>query len=342
MFERRPILEGRTDVHQAEIIFKLVGHPTEENMPGWQQLPGCEGIKTWLPQKPSITSRFQVLGPEGLDLLQQLMKLDWRTRINATDALNHKYFTTLPLPAKPENIPRYEDSHELDRRKHNEKRAALPPAPAGGAVGIEPDEPWGGTGPFDGDFSNGYHDRGRFAPRGPPGVPAGPPPARGRYDDRGAPPPPRERDDRRAPAWARGPPADARGDGRRLPTDDRAYPLPPMRGGGPPGATRNDVDSYIPNYTAGGPPPRRDGELPPRRRSRENKHRDRDRDRDRVDRDRARDGDREHRRHGTRSRSPLGDRNGRERDRERERDSDRTTRETRERLQDRERAMYRR
>ncbi|KAM0705364.1 hypothetical protein Q7P35_008154 [Cladosporium inversicolor] len=142
MFERKPILEGRTDIDQCVRIFKLVGSPTETTMPGWSSLPGCEGQKEWEQKRGDIDQRFgQHLKPEGLDLLKSLLCLDYKKRINAFDALQHDYFKVAPLPARPEDLPRYQDSHELDsRRRGQEKKNNLPPAPAGGTVGMGPDE----------------------------------------------------------------------------------------------------------------------------------------------------------------------------------------------------------
>lgn len=81
-------------------------------------------------------------GADFVSLMSQLLRLDWRKRVNALDALEHPYFKKSPLPAWPGDIPRFEDSHELDRRRFRGKRAALPPAPAGGTVGM-------GQGPSD-------------------------------------------------------------------------------------------------------------------------------------------------------------------------------------------------
>lgn len=47
MFKRKPILSGKSDVNQAELIFELMGSPDEQNMPGWKELPGCEGVRQW-------------------------------------------------------------------------------------------------------------------------------------------------------------------------------------------------------------------------------------------------------------------------------------------------------
>jgi serine/threonine-protein kinase BUR1 len=56
MFEGRPILEGKSDLNQAQIIFELVGSPNE---PGWSQLPGCDGVKEFEPQRGTLRQRFR-------------------------------------------------------------------------------------------------------------------------------------------------------------------------------------------------------------------------------------------------------------------------------------------
>ena len=59
MFKRKPILSGTTDLNQAQIIFDLVGSPTEENMPGWSQLPGCEGVKSFAARQGNLAQVFR-------------------------------------------------------------------------------------------------------------------------------------------------------------------------------------------------------------------------------------------------------------------------------------------
>ncbi|KAK4921265.1 serine/threonine protein kinase, CMGC, CDC2/CDK subfamily [Elasticomyces elasticus] len=261
MFELKPILEGRTDVDQCHRIFALVGSPTETTMPGWTDLAGCEGTKVFETRKGDIEKRFGQIGNEGLDLLKKLLCLDWRTRINAHDALEHEYFHTAPLPSRPGDLPRYQDSHELDsRRRGHEKQRAPPPAPAGGTVGMGADDrEWNGSGPP--SYNNGYErgpDRGRGynggggRDRGPPGV--GGVGARPFDDRRGGGP-----SNGRRPEWQRDrdrdgrPPQGGNGHGHVLPPrpsqesmrsdgSTRGIPPPPPRGGGGAG-----VDTYIPD-----------------------------------------------------------------------------------------------
>ncbi|KAL8665857.1 MAG: hypothetical protein Q9202_001980 [Teloschistes flavicans] len=142
MFKTKPILAGSTDLNQVQMIFDLVGSPNEENMPGWSSLPGCEGVRSFSQRSSTLAQVFRQEGSLVISLLSELLKLDWRKRINAIDALDHPYFKTPPLPARPGDIPHFEDSHEFDRRRHRGQKAALPPAPAGGSVGIRANGDW--------------------------------------------------------------------------------------------------------------------------------------------------------------------------------------------------------
>lgn len=142
MFKGKPILTGSSDLNQAQLIFNLVGTPTDENMPGWRSLPGCEGVKDFGYKPGNLKEAFREQSATAVSLLSELLKLDWRKRINANDALRHPYFSSPPLPAQPGELPRFEDSHEFDRRRFRGQKAAVPPAPAGGSVGIGSNGEW--------------------------------------------------------------------------------------------------------------------------------------------------------------------------------------------------------
>ena len=271
MFTGRPILAGSSDLNQAHLIFELVGSPTEENMPGWSSLPGCEGMKTLKEWPGKLETRFRDQGSGVISLLVELLKLDWRKRINAIDALEHPYFKNPPFPATPGEIPQFEESHELDRRKFRSQQAALPPAPAGGTVGMGINGEWGsGT-----NRVNGHPNR------RPPGPPPHGPPRNGIYHDnrgpiqqlhiRGAgpqvppPPPPGEPPNNHRPSWQRGqgqrdpglpprPPPSNMGMGWHGWASEATNEIRPRHGAprvGPPGLGGSSVDTYIPSYGNG-------------------------------------------------------------------------------------------
>lgn len=263
MFKGRPILAGNSDLNQAQIIFDLVGSPNEENMPGWSSLPGCEGVSSF-PHRPSTLSQvFREQGSSAISLLSELLKLDWRKRINAIDALEHPYFKNPPLPAQPHEIPHFDDSHELDRRKFRGQKAALPPAPAGYDVGMGPNGDWAHNSGL-GNNPNSQRLRG-----GNVGFNNGQqpyPPRRIPYEHR----PPNTQQDQRnpgpsippahRPAWAR----DAIGLPPRPPPSNMGWggpgwtnegPLEANRGRPPPRALpprggAAPIDTYIPRYAS--------------------------------------------------------------------------------------------
>lgn len=290
MLAGKPILTGESDANQLDIIWDLMGSPTAENMPLWNTLPGAEGMMP-RPRPGNLSTRFREHGSGAISLLKDLLKLDWRQRINAVDALEHPYFKMMPLPLQPGEIPVFEESHELDRRKFHDRKAALPPAPKGGTVGMGP-EAHGATAGFN---SGDVYSSGRHGMNG------------SRRNERNG--------DERRPAWQRGdrvvpgerglpprppPPADGYRTGRDGPDRDRyrdrdrdrdADRGPPRGGRGPPPRGGPDVDTYIPSYDR---PPRRRNSGDERRHDRDRDRRTRSRSRspgmrDRDHRDRSRD-----------------------------------------------------
>lgn len=255
------------------------------------------------------------------------MRLDWKKRINAIDALKHPYFRNEPYPAKPSDLPTFEESHELDRRRFRGQKAAPPPAPKGGTVGMGVSGGWGadGIGSGNGGFvlgnnpggMNRNHYNGNRHPNAPYGA----------YRNGGPVAPPNER----RSTWQREPRPDTRLPPRPPPAEysstgwggggmdgsrserpeglrerDRER-LPRSRGVSNGIGSGRDVDTYIPSY--GPDPGRRDD----RRRWGDRDDRRPNRDRDRLDYDdRGRNGLTH-----SRSRSPIRER---DRDRIRERE----------------------
>lgn len=251
------------------------------------------------PSKGIPSDHYCSLNSSALDLLSSLLSLDWKTRITAIDALEHPYFKTEPLPARPQDLPWFADSHELDRRNARGQKGAPPPAPAGGTVGMGPNGDWVGPPPHGqpngAAFGNGDRNHRSGRPDRPPG--SGPPPRgqgsrvpQGSHDNRG--PPGRRPWDQQENA----------------PPPRHPLPANPHTGHAPAYRPSNNAkkDTYVPSYNGGGGGQRRDD-----RRSRESEER-RSRERDM----RGRGGERGDRRN-TRSRSPARREN---RDRVRERD----------------------
>ncbi|GJE86499.1 Pkinase-domain-containing protein [Phanerochaete sordida] len=116
MFWRKPILPGSSDLDQLDKIWQLCGTPTSYSWPDHDSLPGCEGVKRFNMYPRRVKTMFESIGPETVDLLDKLLTCNPRERLTASQALDHDYFWTDPLPADPKTLPTYEASHEFDKR----------------------------------------------------------------------------------------------------------------------------------------------------------------------------------------------------------------------------------
>jgi cyclin-dependent kinase 12/13 len=119
---RKPILPGRNEPEQLDCICKLLGTPTEQTWPGVSKLVHYD---MFMSGKAVYQNRFQDkfggLDRVAQDLLQKLLSMDPTKRISAKEALDHDYFWTDPLPAKPENLPKHPSSHEFTAKKRRQQ-----------------------------------------------------------------------------------------------------------------------------------------------------------------------------------------------------------------------------
>ena len=81
-------------------------------------------------QLTPLTSTPTRLPLQAQSLLQRLLAMDPSKRINAADALDHDYFWEEPYPSRPEDLPKYAQSHEFTAKKRRQDQAKGAPAPA--------------------------------------------------------------------------------------------------------------------------------------------------------------------------------------------------------------------
>ncbi|GAA5800918.1 kinase-like domain-containing protein [Helicostylum pulchrum] len=121
LLKSRPILQGQDDIDQLKKIFQLCGSPTNDNMPNWESLPDAHKIKFETSSR-RVRDEYLHFDPLAADLIDKLLVLDPAKRLTALEALEHDYFYSAPLPADPTDLPKYEASHEFDRRKTKQRR----------------------------------------------------------------------------------------------------------------------------------------------------------------------------------------------------------------------------
>ncbi|CCE64811.1 hypothetical protein TPHA_0I03100 [Tetrapisispora phaffii CBS 4417] len=133
-FEKKPILQGNSDIDQGHVIFKLLGTPTKESWDMAAYLPGAELLRTSYPE--TLSERFgKFLTATGLDFLRSLLSLNPYKRLTAMSALQHPFFKEEPLPSKHLTCLT-EESHESDIKRYKEEMhqslsQRVPTAPKG-------------------------------------------------------------------------------------------------------------------------------------------------------------------------------------------------------------------
>lgn len=139
MFVRRPLFTGESEVHQLQLIAQLCGSPDNHSIPGWSSFPGVRNadatgriedadmpggmldfgyhprtLKQWL----TIHGPVQI-PPQAADLIDGLLQLNPASRTPASQAIDHDWLWTAPLPADPGSLPQYSSKKELDRKRQD-------------------------------------------------------------------------------------------------------------------------------------------------------------------------------------------------------------------------------
>lgn len=122
LLAHRPLLPGRSDVHQIELIIEMFGTPSEAIWPGFNQLPMLENINLKKQPYNNLKHMFSWLTDAGIRLLNFLFMYDPMKRASAEDSLDSSYFKEQPYPCDPELMPTF-PQHRLKRKVAPEEKS---------------------------------------------------------------------------------------------------------------------------------------------------------------------------------------------------------------------------
>ncbi|KAH9658827.1 protein kinase domain-containing protein [Citrus sinensis] len=95
MVIQKPLIDGTTEFHERSSIFRLMGTPSEETLPGVTTF--FKFLDCYAKSEPKdLATQLPGLEPAGIDLLQKMLRMDPKERITVNDALEHYYFGDLP------------------------------------------------------------------------------------------------------------------------------------------------------------------------------------------------------------------------------------------------------
>ncbi|XP_028786862.1 cyclin-dependent kinase D-3-like [Neltuma alba] len=125
---RRPFLQGSSDIDQLGKIFAAFGTPTPSQWPDMVYLP--DYVEYQHVPAPPFRSLFPMASDDALDLLSKMFTFDPKARISAVQALEHRYFSSAPLPTEPCKLPRpapKKESRVSDSNPHEGPTVLSPP-----------------------------------------------------------------------------------------------------------------------------------------------------------------------------------------------------------------------
>lgn len=129
MLTRKPLFAGKDEAEQLELIFHVVGTPTERTWPGWRNLAQAHMVSESRVYSPQLERYLRKVmrhhGVQGsdtlIDILTKLLTLDPERRMTATEALAHRWFQEEPYACRKDELPKQNVStHEFQakRRRH--------------------------------------------------------------------------------------------------------------------------------------------------------------------------------------------------------------------------------
>lgn len=137
LLAHRPLMPGKSELHQVELIIDLLGTPTEAIWPGLMELPV---LKDWkLKRQPynNLRHTFPWLSDAGIRLLNYLFMYDPTRRATAAECIDSSYFRQPPHPCEPELMPSFPRYRNMKRKSSAaaEEKTKVKAEDFGGAFG---------------------------------------------------------------------------------------------------------------------------------------------------------------------------------------------------------------
>ena len=113
LLAHKPLLPGKSEINQLELVIDLLGTPNDSIWPEFSSLPALQDFT--LKQQPynNLKHKFPWLSAAGLRLLNFLFMYDPTKRATADECLQSSYFKEAPQPCDPKLMPTFPRFRDL-------------------------------------------------------------------------------------------------------------------------------------------------------------------------------------------------------------------------------------
>ncbi|XP_012558761.1 cyclin-dependent kinase 10 isoform X1 [Hydra vulgaris] len=120
----KPLMPGKSEINQMQLIIDLLGSPNEKIWPGFVNLPGAKNFQFKHQPYNNVKQRFPWLSSSGVSLMNSMFTFDPEQRISAQDCLESSYFKDKPLPIEKSLMPTFPE-HRNFRGIWKEEKAGV-------------------------------------------------------------------------------------------------------------------------------------------------------------------------------------------------------------------------
>jgi len=109
LINKKPLLPGKSEENQLQIICELLGTPSVKIWPGLQDYPFFNRYSLPACCYNNLRVKFPDAPDSCLELLNKMLTFDPNKRATAVNSLQHRYFTDAPAPMEPQWMPTWRE-----------------------------------------------------------------------------------------------------------------------------------------------------------------------------------------------------------------------------------------
>lgn len=124
----RPLLPGKNEQNQLELICRLLGTPNGKIWPEFESLPYARSVKLPTVKYDDVAAQFCTQKQSVRELLKSILTYHPAARYTVHKALQDQYFREAPAPCSPVLLPTGSGlrTEERDRKRAYEVRRNVP------------------------------------------------------------------------------------------------------------------------------------------------------------------------------------------------------------------------